>query len=257
MAKFLTTSAITYFLEQLISDAEKELYIISPYLRLNQRIRELLQDATSLEKVEIIYGKKDLARTEQSWLDSQPHLICRFCKNLHAKCYLSESEGIITSMNLYEFSQVNNNEMGLLFTRDSDSDAYYDALKEAKRLSRLSRVEPSWRRNKTRSDNKRQHNSPSYRPRNVEDAEFTIAPKRSEITTHSQGSEEKLSTTQLAAHKNVSPDVLFRRLEELAYIKLVNGNWHLTPLGRSYGGKQKYNKRLGAYFVWPIDLRVS
>ncbi len=34
-------------------------------------------------------------------------------QNLHAKCYLNEKAAIITSMNLYDFSQVNNNEMGV------------------------------------------------------------------------------------------------------------------------------------------------
>ena len=40
-----------------------------------------------------------------------------FCKNLHAKCYLNESTCIISSLNLYEFSQVNNNEMGVLIEK--------------------------------------------------------------------------------------------------------------------------------------------
>ncbi len=44
-----------------------------------------------------------------------------FCKNLHAKCYLNESECIISSLNLYEFSQINNNEMGILIRKYEDS----------------------------------------------------------------------------------------------------------------------------------------
>lgn len=51
------------------------------------------------------------------------------CKNLHAKCYLNENEAIITSMNLYEFSQMNNNEMGIHLTKSGNpelSQAAYD-----------------------------------------------------------------------------------------------------------------------------------
>ena len=42
------------------------------------------------------------------------HVHLYFSKNLHAKCYLNEKKMIITSMNLYEFSQVNNREMAFL-----------------------------------------------------------------------------------------------------------------------------------------------
>ena len=44
-----------------------------------------------------------------------------FCKNLHAKCYLNEESCIVSSLNLYEFSQVNNNEMGILISKDEDA----------------------------------------------------------------------------------------------------------------------------------------
>ena len=43
-----------------------------------------------------------------------------FCTNLHAKCYLSETSALVTSMNLYEFSQVNNHEMGISLTKAED-----------------------------------------------------------------------------------------------------------------------------------------
>ena len=44
MAKFLNTSATNYFLEELIKTARERLIIISPYLKLNTRIKELLAD---------------------------------------------------------------------------------------------------------------------------------------------------------------------------------------------------------------------
>ena len=42
MAKFLNTSATNYFLEELIKDAKERLILISPFLKLNDRIKELL-----------------------------------------------------------------------------------------------------------------------------------------------------------------------------------------------------------------------
>ncbi len=61
-----------------------------------------------------------------------------YCKNLHAKCFLNESEALITSMNLYEFSQVNNEEMGILISKASDPELYGKVYEEANRLLRIS-----------------------------------------------------------------------------------------------------------------------
>lgn len=44
MAKFLNTSGTTYYLEELIKNAQEWLYLISPYLKLNDRVKELLED---------------------------------------------------------------------------------------------------------------------------------------------------------------------------------------------------------------------
>ncbi|MBF1284872.1 hypothetical protein ACMYUL_11365 [Neisseria sp. CP9] len=44
MAKFLNTSGTTYYLEELIKNAQERLYLISPYLKLNDGVKELLED---------------------------------------------------------------------------------------------------------------------------------------------------------------------------------------------------------------------
>jgi len=44
LAKFLNTSATNYFLEELIKNASDRLILISPYLKLNDRIKELIED---------------------------------------------------------------------------------------------------------------------------------------------------------------------------------------------------------------------
>ena len=75
---------------------------------------------------------------ESNWLESQIGIRTSICKNLHAKCYLNEGEAIITSMNLYEFSQANNNEMGIHFTKEQDPDLYAKAFEEVQRLLTIS-----------------------------------------------------------------------------------------------------------------------
>lgn len=139
MAKFLNTSATNYFLEELIKDAKERLILISPFLKLNDRIKELLTDKNRLKiDVRIVYGKSELQPEEISWLKELTYIRTSFCKNLHAKCYLNEEMCIVTSLNLYEFSQVNNNEMGVLIQRSEDHDLYRDAYDEAQRIIRVS-----------------------------------------------------------------------------------------------------------------------
>ena len=105
MAKFLNTSATNYYLEELIKNAKERIILISPFLKLNDRIKELLEDKNRLKiDIRIIYGKSELQPEETTWLKSQDYVRTSFCKNLHAKCYLSENSCIISSLNLYEFT---------------------------------------------------------------------------------------------------------------------------------------------------------
>src|SRR3546814_2163834 len=86
----------------------------------------------------MVYGKSELQPLEISWLREQTYIRTSFCKNLHAKCYLNEDLCIVTSLNLYEFSQVNNNEMGILSQRSDDAELDRDAYEEAQRIIRIS-----------------------------------------------------------------------------------------------------------------------
>lgn len=139
MAKFLNTSATNYFLEELIKDARDRLILISPFLKLNDRVKELLADKNRLKiDVRIVYGKSELQPAEMAWLQELSYIRTSYCKNLHAKCYLNEEVCIITSLNLYEFSQVNNNEMGVLIRRNEDVELYRDAYEESQRIIRVS-----------------------------------------------------------------------------------------------------------------------
>ena len=139
MAKFLDTQGVSYFLAQLIKEAREKLLLISPYLKLSDRMYELLEDKDKLKlAVHVIYGKNELHPDEAAKLRGLRSVRLLFCKNLHAKCYLSERAAIITSMNLYEFSQVNNNEMGIYVTNADDPQLYKDISDEANRLLRTS-----------------------------------------------------------------------------------------------------------------------
>ena len=139
MAKFLTTTGVSYQLEEIIKNAKERLVLISPFLRVNERVKELLEDKDRLKiDVRVIYGKNELQPEENNWLESMTSIRTSFCKNLHAKCYLNENAALLTSMNLYEFSQVNNNEMGLLVSKKEEPELYEEIYEESMRIVRVS-----------------------------------------------------------------------------------------------------------------------
>lgn len=139
MAKFLDTTGISNEIAQIIKGAKERLILISPYLQISDRFKEILEDQDRMKlDIRIIYGKSELQPQENNWLKSLKSVRTSICKNLHAKCYLNEKEALITSMNFYEFSQMNNNEMGIVVYKSEDPQLYDDINEEVKRLIRIS-----------------------------------------------------------------------------------------------------------------------
>ena len=139
MAKFLDTTGVSNELAQIIKGAKEKLILISPYLQISDRFKEMLEDQDRMKlDIRIIYGKSELQPQENNWLKSLKSVRTSICKNLHAKCYLNEKEALISSMNFYEFSQMNNNEMGIVVYKSEDAQLYSDVNEEARRLIRIS-----------------------------------------------------------------------------------------------------------------------
>ncbi|MDM8538754.1 hypothetical protein QUF70_18515 [Desulfobacterales bacterium HSG17] len=91
MAKFLDTTGVSYHLQQLINNANERLVLISPFLKINERIKQSLEDKDRLKiYIRIIYGKKELQPEENNCLKSLQSIRSSFCQNLHAKCYQYE-----------------------------------------------------------------------------------------------------------------------------------------------------------------------
>ncbi len=140
MAKFLDTDAINHHLVEIIKGSEGgRLLLISPYLKLNPRIKDLLEDQVQRWKTNIyfVYGKTELRSEETEWLTDN-FVRTMFREHLHAKCYMNDSHALVTSMNLYEFSQVHNDEMGILVSAKDDPELYRDIKEDADRILRRS-----------------------------------------------------------------------------------------------------------------------
>jgi len=150
MAKFLTTAGNSHFIEQIILNAESSITIVTPYLKLSQTLLDRIRDADkSGINITLIYGKIDLSETEKKTLKGLNNLEIYFCFNLHAKCYHNENSLIISSMNLYEFSEKNNREMGILIDKNTDILIYNETLKEIESIKNASKKQKSFFKGKT------------------------------------------------------------------------------------------------------------
>ena len=248
MAKFLNTSGTTYHLEELIKNASDRLILISPFLKLNDRVKELLEDKNRLKiDIRIVYGKNDLQPEEINWLKNLTFIRTSFCKNLHAKCYLNESECIITSLNLYEFSQVNNNEMGVLIYRDQDNQLYTDTYDEAQRIIRISdEVRMSLEKVDTSDAGKKADKSNQTVSSQIENKN----------TDNTAPQYDKITTAKLAKQLNMTTQELNDKFIEQGYLTdKGDGVYFLTQLGQDKGGEFKKGK-FGIFFIWPSDLNI-
>ena len=236
MAKYLRTSSISAELENLIRDAKKEVYIISPYLKLSDQVKELLNDKER-EKVDvrIIFGKQELAPSEMGFLEDLKYVRLYFSKNLHAKCYLNESKMIIASMNLYEYSQVNNREMGILIDIENGDDkiVYEDAKKDIESMM---------------------HNSEDFSYIKAPQKASQLEKKSVEMLPVTNSSNSKLLTTkelsQLSGLTSRKVNSWFTE-KKLMYKK--DDDWITTKRGKEIGGIEK-NGQYGKFVVWPEGI---
>jgi hypothetical protein len=139
VAKFLTTYGVSSEIERIIMQAKYSLTLISPYLQVSDILLERLYQAAHREvRISIIYGKKRLTEWEFNKIVSIEHIQLYFHKDLHAKCYFNNNTMIISSMNMYEFSQRNNREMGILMEKENDYTMFIDAINEANSIKKSS-----------------------------------------------------------------------------------------------------------------------
>ncbi len=122
--EILDTMGISRTLESMIDDSRNFLIFVSPYLKITQRLKAKLMDAFSnLEICFFIYRKNELMPSEEEWLSSIKNVYLIGVENLHAKIYMNDKVCAITSMNFYEYSQINNYEIGVVL-KSSDRNSY-------------------------------------------------------------------------------------------------------------------------------------
>lgn len=127
MAKYLDTSQISSELMQLLKEAKERIILVTYSLQVNSQIQERLKTKSkigTLAEITLIYGNTKPKQKELEWMSEIDDLKVWQKKNLHAKCYINENKAIISSMNLYDYSQTSNVEMGFLITKEENPEAY-------------------------------------------------------------------------------------------------------------------------------------
>ena len=122
MAKFLTGKELNSELGRIISDAEEELILVSPYIKLHEQYSTILLPRLNDYNlhIDVLFGKneddisKSMKKEDFEFFKQFPDITIMYEKSLHAKYYANEKESLLSSMNLYDFSQDNNIEAGVL-----------------------------------------------------------------------------------------------------------------------------------------------
>ena len=121
MAKFLQGNDLNSELSRIFKNADQRLILISPYIKLHHRFSDELKTRKNDDKLQItiVFGKnekditKSLSAEDLEFFKQFPNIEIRYEKRLHAKFYANEHTQILTSMNLYDFSQDENIEFGI------------------------------------------------------------------------------------------------------------------------------------------------
>ncbi len=126
--KVLKKYQISSYLLELIDKAEEKVVLITPYVNVWGHLTQTIESALKRKvRIELYfrYFEMDNKTSVDYELDKSLGVLqkmgvhCYEVKNLHTKLYLSEKSAIMTSMNLYEHSSKENEEIGL-YTEDEE-----------------------------------------------------------------------------------------------------------------------------------------
>ena len=132
MAHFANTSKAYAAIEDAVDKARDKVVLISPYIDIPASLLHRLKYIDSKGvKIVVVCRKTNLKPDVKDELKQLRNLDLRFDEELHAKCFYNEETMVITSLNLLEFSQQHNREMGILLSLNDDREVFEDARKES------------------------------------------------------------------------------------------------------------------------------
>ncbi len=125
MSRFIKHTELAKEIKKIFEEAEEEITIVSPYIKLHPDIKKILHSKKNDDNftIEIMYGKnegdisKSLSKEDLEFFKEFKNVYIHYQENLHAKYYANEKKSIITSINLHEYSFNHNIEVGILLER--------------------------------------------------------------------------------------------------------------------------------------------
>ncbi|WP_346881273.1 phospholipase D-like domain-containing protein [uncultured Algibacter sp.] len=120
--EFLTGKPLAEEIYDTIYYAEKYILILSPFIQLDEYFKEeVFKTHLNNSQVHIILGfgknesniSRSFKKQDIEYFTQFPNITIVYIPNLHGKYYGNEKKGIITSMNLIDFSFLNNIEFGV------------------------------------------------------------------------------------------------------------------------------------------------
>jgi hypothetical protein len=121
MGNFITGKDLEDAVYNIIWDAEQTLLIVSPFIKLDDYFKKLFDKHINNPKIHfiVVFGKnewavsKSMSKADFDYFKKFLNISVVYVPNLHAKYYGNEHKGVITSINLYDYSFKNNIEFGV------------------------------------------------------------------------------------------------------------------------------------------------
>lgn len=137
--EIIGTSSVSNAVEGLIGNARQQLILVTPYFKPWDRVGKEIKSAKvrGVNVLMLLRGGDDRSKQEEKAREFNALGVkVGYLSRLHAKIYVSESEAIVTSMNLYEESALNSWEVAIRFRKDVDLDAYKEVMSQVIELCR-------------------------------------------------------------------------------------------------------------------------
>ncbi|MCK6502763.1 phospholipase D-like domain-containing protein [Myxococcota bacterium] len=141
----LSSTDISREVLSLIEGSRQFLLLISAYFDPWDRLSTEIKRAATrpgLKVLLLLRGGDDQKKHAEKATDlERVGVKVQYLTRLHAKVYISESQAIVTSMNLVKASALDSWEIAIRIDRDKDGEAYAEVVKHAKELLTRSRDE--------------------------------------------------------------------------------------------------------------------
>lgn len=117
---FIPPLEISSKIMTLIQEANEELILVSAYVEVDNwsKMKKCLEKAVS-RNVKITFYARENAKQNLSFL-KQPGIKLILVRDLHAKLYINENYGIVTSQNIVEYSDKNSIDIGYVTEKASE-----------------------------------------------------------------------------------------------------------------------------------------